>query len=208
MRLAQHFMLRSKTFIILTGSVFGQETGGLKGKVRNMRGDGIAAVTVTVRKDSQDVQSATSNGKGDFSITGLSAGTYNVVFDAKGYGSGLKYGVEVKPNKTTDLGDRLIMQVDRGTQVIVQGSVFFKDGTIVTGAKVEVERVLPGGGTKKIGSLWTNASGEFAFRQPEGAAKFRMTAKYKNSSASKEMEVDSAAIYRLAISLDIDRPEK
>ena len=82
------------------------------------------------------------------------------------------------------------------------------DGTSVAAAEVKVERVNSDGSTKKLGTLYTNISGEFAFRQPEGAAKFRITAKYKDTTASKEIEVDSAAIYRLAISLDVSRQEK
>jgi hypothetical protein len=35
-----------------------------------------------------------------------------------------------------------------------------------------------------------------------------MTVKYKDATASKEIEVDSAMVYRLAISLDITRQDK
>ena len=98
----------------------------------------------------KDVKTVKSGGSGDFVIDGLDSGTYNIVFDAKGYSTGVKYSVEVKPNETVDLGSRLILQTDRGTQVIVQGSVFFKDGTSVTGAEVKVERVNSDGSTKKI----------------------------------------------------------
>jgi hypothetical protein len=185
-----------------------QSTGGVKGKVRNMRGDNIVGATVTARQNAKDVRTAKSGSKGEFVLDGLEAGNYNIVFDAKGYSSGIKYGVEVKKNKTVDLGDRLILQVDRGTQVIVQGSVFFKDGTSVTAAKVEIEKVSSDGSTRKLGTVWTNIYGEFVFRQPEGAAKFRMTVKYRDATASKELDVESAAIYRLAISLDITRQEK
>ena len=185
-----------------------QSTGGVKGKVRNMRGETIAGATITARRDAKDIRTARSNDKGEFILNGLDAGVYNIVFDAKGYSSGVKYGVEVKQNKTVDLGGRLIMQVDRGTQVIVQGSVFFKDGTSVTAAEVKVEKVNADSSTKKLGTIMTNIYGEFTFRQPEGAAKYRMTAKYKDSTASKEIEVTSAAIYRIAISLDINRQEK
>ena len=185
-----------------------QTTGAIKGKIRTMSGANIRGATITARQDSQDIRSATSNDKGEFLLSGLTAGKYNVVVDAKGYSTGIKYGVEVKSDKTVDLGDRLIMQVDKGTLVIVRGSVFFKDGTSVTAAKVLVEEIKSDGSSRKIGTVTTNVFGEFEFRRPEGAVKYRMTASYKDSKATKELEVDSAAVYRLAISLDISRQEK
>ncbi|MBP9108909.1 MAG: hypothetical protein KBF83_05070, partial [Pyrinomonadaceae bacterium] len=61
---------------------------------------------------------------------------------------------------------------------------------------------------KKLGSGTTNISGEFTFRQPEGSATIRITAKYEGTSGSKEIEVAEPAIYRLAITLDRNRNEK
>lgn len=185
-----------------------QNTGGVKGKIRNLRGDRIAGASVTARLNQKDIRTVTANDRGEFVLDGLVAGIYNIVFDAKGYSTAVKNGVEVKQKKTIDLGDRLIMQIDKGTQVIVNGSVFFKDGTSVTAAKVEVERVDPDGSTHNVASLRTNIFGEFVFRQPERAAKYRMTVKYKDTTAMKEIEVDSAAVYRIAISLDTSRQDK
>ena len=196
------------TVLFSAAAVSAQSTGGVKGKVKNMAGGSIRGATITARQNSQDIRSVVSNDKGEFSLKGLSAGTYNIVFDAKGYSTGIKFGVEVKSDKTVDLGDRLIMQVDRGTQVIVRGSVFFKDGTSVTAAKVAVEEIGTDGSTRKVGTIMTNIFGEFEFRRPEGAAKYRMTAQYRDAKATKELAVDSAAIYRLAITLDIPRQEK
>ncbi|MFM9903308.1 MAG: carboxypeptidase-like regulatory domain-containing protein [Pyrinomonadaceae bacterium] len=187
---------------------YGQETGGVKGRVKAMNGDAISGAKITARQNSKDIRSATSGSKGDFIITGLETGVYNIVFDAKGYSSGVKYGVEVKKNRTVDLGGNLFLMIDRGSKVIIQGSVFFKDGTSVTAAKVTVERINSDGGTKNLGTGWTTISGEFNFSQPEGHAKYRITATYKDATASKEIEVDSAAVYRMAISLDINRDEK
>lgn len=195
-------------FLLLTAYcslLTAQSTGGVKGKVRNMRGDAISGATVTARLNGQDMKSATTGTKGEFVITGLEAGMYNIAFDAKGYSLGVRYNVEVKSNKTVDLGERLIMQTDRGTQVIVKGSVFYKDGTSISFAKVDVEKIHADGTTKKMGTLTANIYGEFTFRQPEGAAKFRITARHKDTTASKELEVETAAIYRLAISLPIER---
>jgi len=185
-----------------------QNTGGVKGKVRNMRGETIGGATITARRDAKDIRSTKSNEKGEFVLNGLETGVYSIVFDAKGYSAGVKFGVEVKQNKTIDLGERLILQVDRGSQVVVQGSVFFNDGTSATAAEVKIEKVNADGSVKKLGTIMTNMYGEFTFRQPDGAAKFRMTAKYKDATATKELEVTSAAIYRLAISLPVSRQEK
>lgn len=193
--------------LLLAGQALAQETGGIKGRVRSSRGDTIAGATITARQNSVDVRSATSNSKGEFKLEGLEPGFYNFVFDAKGFSSGLKTGVEIKKGKTVDLGDRLYLNVDRGTKVIIQGSVFFKDGTSVPRAQVEIEKITETG-IKKILTTFTNYSGEFGFSQPEGHAKYRLTATYNGVRASKDIEVESAAIYRTAINFDIDRPEK
>ena len=194
------------TFLFaLSVSVFAQETGGLKGKVRTTNGDGIASATVTARQKGADIKSVTADAKGNFVLENLKPGTYNLVFSKNGYSSGVLYNVEVKKKKTSDLGDRLVLSVDQGTQVIIKGSVFAADGRSAGGAKVEIERISSDGSTKKVGSSVASYSGEFTFRFAEGAAKYRVTASMKDSKASKEVEVDSAAIYRLAITLNSDK---
>lgn len=192
----------------LLPSAAAQSTGGLKGKVRTSSGNGIAGASVTVRQKGSDVRSATTSEKGEFLLDGLESGLYNLVFDAKGYSSGVLYNVEVKKKKISDLGDRLMLSSDQGTQVIVKGSVFFKEGTSVTGAKVELERVNSDGSTQKLASSLTNISGEFTFRRPEGNAKLRITAKFNGVTGSKVIDVSEAAIYRLAITLETSRSEK
>lgn len=181
---------------------FAQETGGLKGKVRTTKGEGIAAATVTARQNGEDVKSATADAKGNFVLENLKAGNYNLVFSKSGYSSGVMYNVGVKKKKVNDLGERLILIVDQGTQVIIKGSVFAPDGRSVGGAEIKVERVSGEGSAKKVGESVSSYSGEFTFRFSEGAAKYRITATAKGASVSKEIEVDSAAIYRLAITLD------
>ncbi len=183
---------------------FAQDTGGIKGKVRTTRGDGISGVTITARQNGEDIKSVSSGSNGKFVLENLKAGIYNIVFTKNGYSSGLKYDVEVRKKKVSDLGDRLVLTVDQGTQVIIKGSVFNQDGRSLSGVEVKVERLSADGSVRKVGNIFTSGSGEFTFRQPEGAAKFRLTASAKGASASKEIEVDSAAIYRLAITLAVN----
>jgi hypothetical protein len=197
-------------------AAFAQDTGGIKGKVRTTRGDGISGVTITARQNGEDVKSVTSDSGGKFLLNNLKIGIYNIVFTKNGYSSGLKYDVEVRKGKVGDLGDRLILTVDQGTQVIIKGTVFDENGRSVAGVKVEIEKILSDGSVKKFGLVYTssgndvgirggdgNSRGDFTFRFNEGATKFRVTASAKGTSASKEVEVSSAAIYRLAITLSV-----
>ena len=182
-----------------------QSTGGVKGKVRTTRGNGIASATVTARQKGVDVKSVKANSNGEFVLAGLSSGRYNLVFEAPGYSSGVLYSVEVNKNKTSELGDRLILTQDQGNMIILKGSVFTKEGFSIPGAKVEIEKVSSDGSTRSLGSIYSSESGEFTFR-PQSASKLRVTATYKGVSSSKEIDVDDPAIYRLAITLDIQPP--
>jgi Carboxypeptidase regulatory-like domain len=205
MKYFRYSLLIAFIFVFSAAAASAQETGGIKGKVRTAKGDAIAGVAVVARQQGADVKSVKSDGDGKFVLSGLKPGFYNIIFDKNGYGSGIKYNVEIKKNSIRDLGEKLILTVDQGTQVILKGSVFNQDGRSIGGARVQIEKVLSDGTTKKVGSSYTNISGEFTFRFPEGAAKYRVTATAKDSTASKEVEVLSAAIYRLAISLNIDK---
>lgn len=188
--------------------VFAQgETGGVKGKVRNMKGGAISGATVTARRDGKDVKSTESDAKGNFQLTGLQPGVYNFVFEKPGYGAGVKYNVEVKRNSVISLGDNLALMQDQGTLVLLNANVFNQDGRSITGARVEVERVNADGSTKKIATGYTNVSGEFTLRQAEGSTKYRVTATMKGVSSSKEVMVDSAGRYSLAITLNIPKEE-
>ncbi len=196
------------TAFYLLPAVQAQSTGGIKGKVRNLNGDSIGGATITARQNGKDLKTVTAGNKGDFTLDGLESGVYNVVFEARGYSSGVKYDVPVQSGKIRDLGGNLIMQVDRGSFVIINGSVYYKSGHSIPGADVKIERINGDGSVRKVTTLYTDIGGEFAFRQKEGAAKFRITATFRGVSASKDIEVDSAAIYRLAITLDLERGEK
>lgn len=184
------------------------QSGGLKGKVKSNSGQGIANAAVTLTQGSDDVKAVKSASDGSFEIKGIEPGHYGLRVDADGYATGSLFSVEIKKGKVRDLGEKLFLRVDQGTLVILRGSVFFKEGTSVTAAKVELERINPDGTTKEVGSTTSSVSGEFVFRQPAGAAKYRVTAKYNGVSGTKEITVENPAVYRLAISLDLSSRDK
>ncbi len=188
MKLFKYSFLLAVIFIFSTAPVLAQETGGVKGKVRTVKGDGIEGVIVSARQENAEIKSVKSGGGGKFILSGLKPGLYNIVFDKDGFSPGIKYNVEIKKNSTRDLGDRLILAVDQGTQIILKGSVFNQYDRSVGGAKVEVEKILSDGSTEKISSGYTNISGEFTFRFSEGAAKIRVIASAKGSTASLDRQ--------------------
>lgn len=190
------------TAFCLLSPVLAQETGGAKGKVRNIRDEGIANATVAARQKGVDLKTVTTDAKGNFLLDGLSAGIYNLAFEARGYSAAVQYNVEIKKGKIRDLGDRLILMVDRSSRVIVRGSVFYKTGHSAGGAKVVIERVNGDGSVKKLLETGTDYLGEFTFSQPEGPAKLRIRATLKDGKGTKEIEVDSAMVYRVAVALD------
>jgi len=200
--------MAAAVLLLAAFSALAQSSGGVKGKVRTTNGGGIAGATVTARQKGNDIKTATANAKGEFLLDGLDSGLYNLVFDANGYSSGVLYNIEIKKNKVQDLGERLMLSTDKGTQVIVNGSVFYKEGTSVTAARIELEVVNSDGSTKKLSSGYTTSNGEFTFRLKPGTAKLRVTAKFNGVAGSKDIEVSEAAIYRLAITLDLSRSEK
>lgn len=202
-------VLGSLLFLVAAGSVAAQpSSGGLKGKVRAMNGTGIGNASITVTRDGADFKSATSTSDGGFQIVGIEPGFYGLRIEAAGYASGSMFSVEVKKNRVRDLGEKLFLKPDQGTQVILKGSVFFKEGTSVTGAKLVIEKINADGSVKELGSTYSSVSGEFVFRRPAEAGRYRVTAKYNGSAASKEINVEGAAVYRLAITLDLSRTEK
>jgi hypothetical protein len=203
-------VLQKISFALLFCFVFNafaiaQETGSVKGKVRDQDGDKIAGAKITVRLDGKDLKSTTSDSKGEFRISDLAPGKYNLVFEKKGFSIGVLYNVEVRNKKINNLKDRLVLSVDQGTLIIVEASVFNQNGFSLNGAKVEIEEVYSDGKTKKVGSGYSSQDGDITFRFKERPTKYRVTASVKDITATKEIEVSEAAIYRTAITLDISK---
>ncbi len=179
-----------------------RSTGGVKGKVREEDGGRIAGVTVTARQGEREVASAVTNAKGEFALANLPAGSYNLVFRKPGLRVGTMQNVEVSGGKTRSLSDRLILPIDEGALAFVRGSVFDPAGRSVPGATIEIVRVNADGTTRRINGRFSDATGEFSFRvQPERAL-YRVTAKRSGAeTVSKEVEVEGAMIYRVALTL-------
>lgn len=174
--------------------------GAIKGKVRVETGT-PGGVTVVVRRGETEVTRSTTDRSGEFLVSRLTPGTYGLTFRKPGLSIGSIEDVEVKAGKTRSLGDRLILTIDEGSIAFLSGSVFNADGRSVPNAKVELSLILEDGSTKKIDGRVTTETGSFKFRLGPEAAKYRVSVKTNGEPVTKDVEVDGAAVYRVALSL-------
>ena len=188
--------------LVAAGVSVGQDKslGAIKGKVRVETGT-PGDVTVVVRRGEKEVTRSTTNKSGEFTVSRLTPGVYGLTFRKPGLSIGSIEDVEVKAGKTRSLGDRLILTIDEGSIAFLSGSVFTADGHSVPNAKVELSRILEDGTTKKIDGRVTTETGSFKFRLGPEPAKYRVSVKTNGEPVTKDVEIDGAAVYRVALSL-------
>lgn len=178
-----------------------KSTGAIKGKVRVETGT-PSGVTVLVRRGDKEVARAETQKNGEFLVSRLEPGKYGLTFRKAGLSIGTMEDVEVKAGKTRSLGDRLILTIDEGSIAFIGGSVFAADGRSVPNAKVELARVMEDGSVKKVDGRITTETGSFKFRLSPEPAKYRVSVKAGGAEpVSKDVEIDGAAVYRVALSL-------
>ena len=199
----------NKTLLVLAiillaaGISVGQDKslGTIKGKVRVETGT-PGGVTVVVRRGETEVSRVQTDKNGDFVVSRLTPGKYGLTFRKPGLSIGSMEDIEVKAGKTRALGDRLILTIDEGSIAFVSGSVFTAEGRSVPNAKVELSRILEDGTVKKIDGRITTETGSFKFRLSPEPGKYRVSVKRDGSEpVTKDVEVDGAAVYRIALSL-------
>lgn len=188
---------------MLAGSVLAQDrsTGGIKGKVRVETG-APAGVAVVVRQAEREVARTVTDKKGEFLVSRLAPGLYGVTFRKPGLSVGTIENIEIKAGKTRSLGDHLVLSIDEGSIAFIRGSVFNQDDRSVPNVRIELARVEADGTVKKIDGRVTNEIGSFVFRLAPDPARYRITAKPNGSEpVTKDVDVDGAAVYRVALSL-------
>jgi carboxypeptidase family protein len=176
-----------------------KQTGSIKGKVRVEKGS-PAGVAVILRQGEREMSRVATDRKGDFTISRIVPGTYSLTFRKPGLAVGTIDNLEVKAGKTRALGDHLVLSIDEGSIAFIRGSVFTEDGRSVPGVRVELARINSETSVEKLDSRITGETGEFVFRVPPDVSKYRLTLKDdKAEPASKDVEVDGAAVFRVAL---------
>jgi hypothetical protein len=182
-----------------------QTLGGVKGKVRDWNGNGVADISVSARQKGADVKSVRSGKDGNFVLDGLAPGTYNIAFDGEGYSTGVLYNVEIKAGKIRGLSDRLLLTRDRGSMVYLKGIVFYRDSTSLAGADVELYSVSADGSVKKLFATTSNEMGDFEFPAVKVIQRLRVKATFKGVSETKDVDVTQPQVYRTSITVPVDR---
>jgi len=186
--------------LLVTAAAQDKSLGGIKGKVRVETGS-PSGVLVVVRQGDREVSHTSTDRNGEFVIQRLQPGSYGLTFRKTGLSVGAMEAVEVKAGQVHPL-NRLILKIDEGSIAFLKGSIFDGAGRSFPGARVELSRILADGSLKKLDGRVTNETGTFVFRLTPEPAKYRITAKAdKMQTASKDLDVDSAVVYRIAISL-------
>ena len=174
-------------------------TGAVKGKVRVEKGSPVG-VAVILRRGDEEVRRVETDRKGEFTIARVPPGMYGLTFRKPGLAVGSIESVEVKAGKTRSLGDSVFLSVDEGSIAFLRGSVFTEGGRSVPGARVELSRVISESSIERLDSRNTGETGEFVFRVPPDAAKYRLTLKADGAEpVSKDVDVDAALVYRVAL---------
>jgi hypothetical protein len=210
MRFKKTFVTLAITLLAVSAGVaVGQDKslGSIKGKVRVETGT-PAGVTVIVRRGEREVTRVTTDKGGDFVVSRLTPGVYGLTFRKPGLSIGSLEDIEVKAGKTRSLGDRLILTIDEGSIAFLSGSVFNAGGRSVPNARVELFRILDDGSTKKIDARITTETGSFKFRLSPDPGKYRVSVKTDGPDVSKDVEIDGAAVYRVALSLPPSKPAR
>jgi hypothetical protein len=176
-------------------------TGTIKGKVRVEQGS-PAGVAVIVMQGDREVMRGATDKRGDFTIAHVAPGVYSLKFRKPGLSVGTIDALDIQAGKTRSLGDRLVLSVDEGSIAFLRGSVFTESGRSVPGVRVELVKVINEKSVQKIDARMTGETGEFVFRLSPEKAKYRVTLKTEGAQpVSKDVEVDSAAVYRVSLTL-------
>ena len=183
-----------------------KSTGIIKGKVKVEKGS-AGGIDVLLLQQDNEISRTTTSKNGDFTLSRVQPGTYSVKFRKPGLAVGTVDGVTVKAGETRKLSDGLFLNIDEGSITFIRGSVFTENGRSVPGVRVDLARVIDDKSIQKLDSRITGETGEFVFRLPPNSARYRLTLRADGAeTASKDVDVDGAAVYRIA--LTYKKPEK
>ncbi len=188
--------------LLVAGVSMAQDKGhaSIKGKVKVEQGS-PGGVAVILLQDEREVTRVATDKRGEFSLARITPGVYTVTFRKPGLAVDSIPNLDLKDGQKRVLHD-LVLGIDDGSIAFLRGSVFTGSGRSVPGVRVELSRIVSENSVQKIDARVTGETGEFVFRLSPETAKYRVTVKAAGAEpVSKDVEVDSAAVYRVALTL-------
>lgn len=188
--------------LLVAGVSMAQDKGtaSIKGKVKVEQGS-PAGVAVILLQDEREVTRVATDKRGEFTLARITPGIYNLTFRKPGLAVGSIPSLDLKSGQKRVLHD-LVLGIDEGSIAFLRGSVFTESGRSVPGVRVELSRIVAENSVQKIDARVTGETGEFVFRLSPETAKYRITVKPDGGQpVSKDVEVDSAAVYRVALTV-------
>lgn len=187
------------------------QTGVVKGKVKLEDSKTHEQVVIVVTKatsvsssrkpakEASTEQQVTTNGKGEFEITGLATGEYVFSFQKPGFKTFVSRKQEVLSGETLNL--RLIELKKEGDPYAqIRGAVLYGSGFSLPQALVTIERI--DGGKKFKQEKVSQEGGEFGFTLKAEKATYRITASAKGFiSASQEITIEADELRNIALTL-------
>ncbi|HKQ75330.1 MAG TPA: carboxypeptidase-like regulatory domain-containing protein [Blastocatellia bacterium] len=178
------------------------QTGVLKGKVKERNGKALDGVIIraTNAKDEEDKRETKSNDKGDFELTGLSAGRYSISLEKQGYKTFISRNLDIAAGETTKLSSVVELAREGDPYAVIRGAVFHGAGYTLRNATVVIERI--DGGKRFKQEKVSVEGGEFSFRLKAEKAKYRITVTARGfEPASLEVEIESDEARNVALTL-------
>jgi len=188
--------------ILLTAAANAQ-TGSIQGKVKAQGGKALAGVTVraTNLDKRQEVRETKTDEKGEFVVSGLSAGDYTLAFERSGFRTASTYRQPLKAGETIKLHSTIELYREGKAYALVRGAVLTADGYSLPSARVTIERVGSKGFKKE--EKFAAEGGEFAFRVPVEKAIYKVTAEARGfEPLSKEVAVEGEEIRQVSLPLE------
>src|SRR5258708_7051701 len=121
-------MLSFRSFGLLfvcLGTLFAQDRGAITGRVTDPSGAVVAGANITITDQNTGVKLTTvTNESGNYTVTGLPVGTYEVACESRGFRRVVRRNVELNVGRTLTLDLALeVGQVDQTVEVTATAQV-------------------------------------------------------------------------------------
>src|SRR5580698_5135733 len=116
-RFRRAFALALVLVLVSAGGALGAVTGKIAGAVTDPSGAGIPIVSVKLTNTAQGLETkATADEHGDFIFPSVPVGTYDILFEAKGFRSEKRTGLVVDTN--ADIQQNMTLQLSEQSQEV------------------------------------------------------------------------------------------